>query len=288
MLYAMLVIPVAYVIIFNYVPMYGIQIAFRDFSIRKGYWDSPFVGFTHFISFFNGYYFWSLIRNTLTINIYGLTAGFICPILLALMINEVGNKYFKKSVQMLTYLPRFISVVIVVSMISQLFSLQGIVNNVLSVFGLERIPFMSEENTFIHMYVWSDIWQMMGYNSIIYVAVLSNVNTELYEAARMDGANRLRIIWHINIPSIAPTITILLILAMGGLMNLGFDKIYLMQNPLNINSSRVISTYVYEVGLLSMQYSFSTAVNLFNTVINFILLFFANTLSRRVSETSLW
>lgn len=288
-LYLMLIVPVAYIIVFAYVPMYGIQIAFRDFSIRKGYWDSPWVGLKHFKNFFNGFFFWQLLRNTFVLNLLSLLADFTLPILFALMLNELKGKRLKKTVQTISYIPHFISVVIVISMINQMFSNFGIVNNIRMALGAgSRVSFFTQEEFFRPAYILSGVWQGLGYSSIIYVAALAKVDVELYEAARMDGANRLQKIIHIDIPCIIPTMTILLILSISRLMNIGFEKIFLLQNPTNLNVSRVISTYVYEVGIQGGQYSFSTAVGLFNSVVGTILLVLANTFARTVSENSLW
>ena len=288
-LYLMLVVPVAYIIIFAYVPMYGIQIAFRDFSIRKGYWGSPWVGLKHFKNFFNGFFFWQLLRNTLVLNLLSLIADFSLPILFALMLNELGGRRLKKTVQTISYIPHFISVVIVISMVNQMFSNFGIVNNIRMALGADsRLSFFTQESFFRPAYILSGVWQGLGYSSIIYVAALAKVDVELYEAARMDGANRLQKIIHIDLPCIVPTMTILLILSISRLMNIGFEKIFLLQNPTNLNVSRVISTYVYEVGIQGGQYSFSTAVGLFNSIVGTILLVLANTFARTVSENSLW
>lgn len=288
-LYLMLVVPVVYIIIFAYVPMYGIQIAFRDFSIRKGYWGSPWVGLKHFKNFFNGFFFWQLLRNTLVLNLLSLIADFSLPILFALMLNELGGRRLKKTVQTISYIPHFISVVIVISMVNQMFSNFGIVNNIRMALGADsRLSFFTQESFFRPAYILSGVWQGLGYSSIIYVAALAKVDVELYEAARMDGANRLQKIIHIDLPCIVPTMTILLILSISRLMNIGFEKIFLLQNPTNLNVSRVISTYVYEVGIQGGQYSFSTAVGLFNSIVGTILLVLANTFARTVSENSLW
>ena len=288
-LYAMLALPLIYIILFAYAPMYGIQIAFKDFTIRKGYWGSSWVGLKHFRSFIEGFYFWQLIRNTVMLSLYSLATQFALPVILALLLNETGNRRFKKTVQTITYLPYFISTVVVVSMLNQLFSNYGLINNLRALLGnTQRVSLFTQEGAFRHLYVWSDVWQRLGYSSIIYVAALSRVSPELYEAARIDGANRLRVIWHINLPAIVPTMVIMTVLALGGVMNLGFEKVFLMQNQMNINVSRVISTYVYAVGLQGAQYSFSTAVNQFNALINLLLLVIANAVARHLSDTSLW
>jgi putative aldouronate transport system permease protein len=286
----MLISPVLlYFLLFHYFPMYGVQIAFKDFMAHKGIWESSWVGFKHFQRFFDGFYFWRLIKNTIGINVYQLLVGFPIPIILALMINEVQRKWFRKTVQMVTYAPHFLSTVVVVGMIFIFLNPKsGIVNISLQALGLEPVFFMTDSGWFKTIYVLSDVWQHMGWSSIIYLAALSGVDPQLHEAAKMDGASRLQRIWNINIPSLLPTIIILFILNMGSLLNVGFEKIFLMQNQLNMEGSDVISTYVYRTGILGAQYSFSAAVGLFNSVVNFILLVAVNQISRKVSDTSLW
>ncbi|GKX28914.1 sugar ABC transporter permease [Vallitalea longa] len=288
-LYLLMVLPLLYFVIFHYLPMYGVQLAFKDFIPTKGIWGSPWVGIKHFQKFFGSYYFWRLIRNTLGISIYHLLICFPFPIILALMLNEVNNKYFKKTVQTITYAPHFLSTVVLVGIVVNFASPQnGIINEIIKFFGGEPIFFMAEPKWFKTTYVFSDLWKQMGWSSIIYIAALSGINYELHEAAMVDGASRFQRILHINIPGIMPTVVILLILAVGRIMGVGFEKIFLMQNDLNMEASDVISTYVYRAGILDGQYSFSAAVGLFNSIINFILLISVNKISRRVSETSLW
>jgi putative aldouronate transport system permease protein len=288
-LYLLISPVVAYFIIFHYLPMYGVQIAFKDFSAVKGIWDSPWVGMKHLNRFFNSYYFWRLIRNTVEIGVYQLAVGFPIPIILALMINEARAKFFKRFVQTVTYAPHFLSVVVLVGMLYIFLSpSSGILNHLLQLFNLEPIAFLSEPAWFKSIYVWSGVWQEMGWSSIIYLAALSGIDPHLHEAARVDGAGRLRRIWHINLPGIRPTIMILLILSIGSIVSVGFEKIYLMQNDMNMLSSDVIATYVYRSGILGAQFSFSAAVGLFNAVINFVMLVVVNGIARRAGATSLW
>lgn len=287
-LYVLLLPALLYVLLFSYGPMYGIQIAFRNYRNSKGIWGSDWVGFTQFEKFFKLPIFWTLLKNTLMITIYSLLT-FPIPILFALMLNEVKSSGLKKTAQMVSYAPHFISTVVLCSMlILFLDSGNGVLNKILEFFGGESVSFMEKPAAFPSIVVWSDVWQNTGWSSIIYLAALSGVSMELIEAAKIDGANRLQIIWHVNLPSILPTIVILLIMKCGTLLNLGFEKIYLLQNPLNMDTSRVISTYVYEIGLQGRQYSLSTAIGLFNNVVNVIILSMVNFISGRLTETSMW
>ena len=287
--YLLVLLPVAYLIIFKYVPMGGVLIAFKEYNVVQGIWDSPWVGLKYFEQFLESPYFWNYIRNTIVVSLYGLAVGFPAPILLALLLNEIRNGWFKKTVQMVTYAPYFISTVIMVSIVIVALSPNvGMVNNVLRLFGFEGIDFMGRPELFKSMYVWSDVWQFTGYGAIIYIAALAGVNPELYEAAKVDGATRFQKIWNIDLPSIFPVMVILLILNVGSMMSVGFEKMYLMQNPLNLESSEIISTYVYKVGLLNANFSFSTAIGLFNSVINLFLIVTVNAIARRLSESSLW
>ena len=269
--------------------MYGIQIAFKDFIATKGIWGSPWIGFEHFERFFNGFNFWRLIWNTFTIGLYSLAVGFPIPIILALLLNEVRSEKFRRFVQTITYAPHFLSVVVIVGMMMIFLSPRyGIINQLITLFGGDPINFLAEPSWFKTLYVFSDVWQTMGWSSIIYLAALAGIDSQQHEAARVDGATRLQRIWHINIPGIMPTIIILLILNIGSVMSVGFEKVFLMQNNLNMESSDIIATYVYRMGIQNAEYSFSAAVGLFNSVINFVLLVSVNYISRRVSETSLW
>ncbi|MEF3302228.1 ABC transporter permease [Paenibacillus sp. GYB003] len=288
-LYVLISPVIIYYLVFHYFPMYGLQIAFKNFVASKGIWGSPWVGFDHFERFFNSFYFWRLIRNTIGINLYELLVAFPAPLILALMINEVRHKSFRKLIQTVTYAPHFLSTVVMVGLILMFLSQQkGVVNHAIQLFGGEPISFMTEAAWFKTIYVFSGVWQGAGWGSIIYLAALAGVDPQLHEAATIDGASRLQRIWHINIPSILPTIIILLILNMGSMMSVGFEKVYLMQNSLNMESSDVISTYVYRSGILGAQYSFSAAVGLFNSVVSFVLLVTVNSIVRKINETSLW
>ncbi|MCM3782640.1 ABC transporter permease subunit [Neobacillus mesonae] len=288
-LYLLFLPVIAYFIIFHYIPMYGVQIAFKDFIANKGISGSPWVGFEHFERFFDSFYFWRIISNTLGIGIYELIVGFPIPIILALMIHELRTGKFRKFVQTVTYMPHFLSTIVMVGIIMMFLSpVSGLVNVVISLFGGEPISFMTEPGWFKSIYVWSGVWQTMGWSSIIYIAALAGIDPQLHEAARVDGASRLRRIWHINIPGIAPTIIVLLILNMGSILGVGFEKVFLMQNNLNMESSDVISTNVYRSGILGAQYSFSAAVGLFNSIVNFIMLIIVNRIARKVSSSSLW
>lgn len=288
-LYLLVLPPVLYLLIFKYIPMVGVQIAFKDFSVVKGIWGSPWVGLKHFEAFFDSPNFWLLIKNTIGISFYSLIAGFPIPILLALALNEIRTGYFKKTVQMVTYAPHFISTVVMVSIIILMLSPHvGVVDKLFTWLGFPMTNFMGIPEYFKSIYVWSGVWQGMGYSSIIYIAALAGVDPSLYEAAKMDGASRLRKIWHIDLPTLVPVTVIMLILSLGSIMGVGFEKIYLMQNPLNTSASEVISTYVYKVGLIGANFSFSAAVGFFNSIINLILLVIVNSISRKVSENSLW
>ncbi len=287
--YYLLILPaLVYVLIFCYGPMYGIQIAFKNYKMSRGIWDSKWVGLMHFKDFFQGYYFWNLIKNTLLLSLYNLIVTFPIPIIVALIINELKGRY-KKVVQTVLYAPHFISTVVLVGMIGIMFSPSvGVVNQFLNLLGIDSIYFMGDSRYFRHMYVWSGLWQQMGWSAIIYIAALSGVDPALHEAASIDGATRMQRILHINLPCIAPTVIIMLILAVGSIANVGYEKVFLMQNSLNQDVSEVISTYVYKRGIIDTNYSFSTAVNLFNNVVNLILLLIANTVSRKFSESSLF
>jgi len=285
----MLLLPVTWLIIFAYIPMGGIIMAFNDFSIRAGIFGSEWVGFQHFRTFFTTPDFRRLMENTLILSFYTLLVGFPIPIILALSINELRSRFLKKSVQMITYLPYFISVVVLVGMMVNFFSIRtGFVNNMISLFGGTRIDFMGTASMFRDMYVWSIVWQTMGFSAVIYIAALSSVDPTLTEAAIVDGAGRLSCIWNVDLPSIKPTIVIQLILALGAIMAIGFDRAYLMQNPLNLQYSEIISTFVYKRGIAGFQFSYAAAVGLFNSVVNFILILTANACAKRINETSLF
>ena len=287
-LYLLVLPPIIWIIIFRYVPLFGIQIAFRDYTFVGGITGSPWVGLTHFRALFGTHQFNRLLVNTLALSVYSIAAGFIPPILLALGLNYCRMKYFGKTVQMVTYMPYFISGVLIVGMMNQLLALNGPVNQVLTSMGFDRMFFMGDPGLFRSVFVWSGVWQNNGYNAIIYLAALAAVNPELYEAATVDGASAVRRIWHIDLPSLLPTATILFILAFGNIMSVGAERVLLMQNTMNISTSDVFSTFVFRIGLLHMQFSFTTAVGLFESVVSVFLLLAVNAFSRKVSETSLW
>ena len=287
----MLLLPMLYIIIFKYVPIYGVQMAFRDYNIFKGMQGSPWVGLKYFRQFFSSSEFVKLIGNTLTISIYGLLAGLVFPIILALVLNYLNNLRFKKAVQTITYAPYFNSTTVMVSIILNILAINsGPVNSFLQSIGLDQIDFLADPNKFAHVYVWSGIWQYTGYNAIIYIATLSGVDPTLHEAAVMDGANKFQRVWHIDLPSIKSTIIILLIMSMGGVLSTGFEKIYLMQNNLNIRASEVIDTYVYKIGLASpiANYSYPTAIGLFQSLIGMVLIMGTNVIAKKVGGESLW
>jgi len=277
------------IVVFAYIPMYGVLIAFQDFKPSKGIWGSSWVGWDHFIRFFDSYYFWDLIWNTIGISLYAIAVGFPIPILLALGLNELRNGKFKKLVQTVTYAPHFISTVVMAGIIIAFLSpVSGMINHIIVWFGGEPIAFLIEASWFKTVYVLSDVWQGAGWGTIIYLAALAGIDPALHEAAVVDGASRMRRIWHINITGIRPTMIIVLILSTGGILSVGFEKILLLQNQLNMEASDVISTYVYRSGLINAQYGFSAAIGLFNSVVNFIILMMVNAIARRTSDTSLW
>lgn len=289
--YVMLIPAVLYFVIFCYGPMYGIQIAFKDFKIKKGFggsaWADPW--FKYFVQFFESYYAWNIIRNTLVISIYSLIAGFPFPIILALSMDEMRHEKVKKAVQTITYAPNFISTVVICGMILSFTNQEGgLINNFIEKLGGEPIAFMYKENLFPHIYVWTGIWQGMGWSSVIYFAALSGINPQLLEAATLDGASRFQKVIHVKLPTILPIVVIQLILNAGSLLNVGYEKVYLLQNSLNLNTSEVISTYVYKRGMVDAQYSFSTAVGLAQSIVSFVMVFLVNTLASKISETSLF
>ncbi|TDF99508.1 ABC transporter permease [Paenibacillus piri] len=288
-LYLMIAPVAAYYIIFDYIPMYGAQIAFRDFNPFVGVWGSQWVGLKYFEQFFSSVYFTRLLGNTLMINLYALLVGFPAPIILALMINEVQKNFLKRGIQTIVYIPHFISLVVVVGMILSFLSpSSGIVNVMITALGGESVHFMAEPAWFKTIYVLSGVWQEAGWGCIIYLAALSGIDPHLYESAVVDGASRWQRLISITLPSIVPTIMIMLILRMGGLFSVGFEKIMLMYNPITYETADVISTYVYRRGIQGGEYSFSTAVGLFNSVINLVMLVTFNAISKRMNGTSLW
>jgi putative aldouronate transport system permease protein len=288
-LYLFMLPALAYLIIFDYLPMYGVQIAFKNFNPALGISGSRWVGFTHFRNFFNSFYFWRLIRNTFVLSLYSLVVSFPVPIIFALMVNEIKTARFKKVTQTIMYAPHFISMVVMVGIINIMFSPSiGAVNRIIETLGGTRQYFMVMPSAFRHIFVWSGLWQNLGWSAVIYLAALSGVDPELHEAATIDGASRLKRILHINIPTIMPTIIILLILRLGSIASVGFEKVFLMRNDLNIEVSEVISTYVYMRGLVGGQFSFTSAIGLFNNLVNVTMLVAANLIARKVGDNSLF
>ena len=289
--YLLMVPVVLFYILFCYKPMYGLMIAFKDFSPAAGILGSDWAasyGFQNFIDFFGSYYFWRLLKNTLTISLATLVFGFPAPILLALLLNEVKSTAFKRVTQTISYMPHFISLVVVCSLVKIFTADTGAVTSFLSLFGLEKVSLLSKPQYFVSVYVLSNIWQEVGWGAIIYLAALTGVDQELYEAARIDGASRWQQTVHITLPGIAATIIIMLLLRLGGVMNVGFEKIILLYNPGIYDTADVISTFVYRKGLKEFQWSYSAAVGFFNSLINFLLVAVFNRVSRKFSEVSLW
>lgn len=288
-IYLLILPALLFVILFSYVPLYGIQIAFKDFNPALGIGGSPWSGLKYFKQFISSPSFWQLIKNTVLLNLYQLLICFPASILFALMLNELGNQKFKRVVQMVTYAPYFISVVAMVGMIHLFLKYDsGVINNLLALLGMERRDFLTDPKAFRTIYVLSDLWQFTGWNAIIYIAALSSIDPQLIESAKVDGANRLQKIWYIDIPGILGTIVIMLILRMGQMLNIGFDKIFLLQNDMIMETSDVISTYVYRIGLIGGQYSYTTAIGVFNSIINFIILVVVNQIAKRANGTGIW
>jgi putative aldouronate transport system permease protein len=287
-IYLMLAPVVGYYLLFRYGPMYGVQIAFRDFSPSQGIWASPWVGLDNFRRFLSGYFFGRLVRNTILISLLDLALGFPAPIILALLLNEIRSGALKRTVQTITYMPHFVSLVVVVGILFDFLARDGLVNQLIGYLGVQPTPYMQRPEWFRILYVGSGIWQHVGWGSIIYLAALSNIDPTLYEAAMVDGAGRLRQLWHVTLPGIAPTIIIFLILRIGALMAVGYEKVILMYSPMTYETADIISSYVFRKGIIEMDYGYSSAVGLLNSVINFSLLVVANAISRRVNETSLW
>lgn len=288
-LYLLLLPTLAFFIVFHYVPMYGAQLAFKDFRAVDGIWGSPWAGLRHFSRLVNSYQFLPLVRNTLVLSLYSLIAGFPVPIVLALLLNHLPSHRYKRLVQTTLYAPHFISTVVLVGMLFIFLSPRsGLVNSVLRFAGAGPVFFMAEARWFRHLFVLSGVWQSAGWGSIIYLAALSAVDPSLYEAADMDGAPKVQKILHIDLPTIMPTAVVLLILNFGRVMNVGFEKVFLMQTPSTLGSSEIIATYVYKVGIISAQFGFATAVGLFNSIVNLVLILVVNRVARALSETSLW
>jgi putative aldouronate transport system permease protein len=292
-LYVFLLVPVAYIVLFAYVPMAGLQLAFKKFDLRGGIWGSPWIGAGNFVKFFNSYTFTRVLTNTLRLSLYSVLASFPFPIVFALVLNSITGFRFKKFVQTVTYMPHFISVVVVVGMLMQLFHpVNGIYGAIVKALtGTTPKDLFAVPEAFPHLYIWSSIWQTFGWNSIIYLATLTSVSPELHEAAQMDGANRFKRILHVDFPALVPTIIVLLILRMGQVMSVGFEKAFLMQNDLNLRTSEIISTYVYKQGIGSggpSDYAYATAIGFFDSVVNLVLVAVVNRISRKVGEVSLW
>lgn len=288
-LLVMFAVPLIWYIIFCYIPMYGIQLAFRDYNPRLGYLGSPFVGLQWFRQFFSSYYWMDIIWNTFSISLYSIVIGFPVPIILAIIINELPGKKFKKILQNITYIPHFISVVVLCGMLYLFLSPQyGILNTILGAFGAEPIGFLESSKYFKGVYVLSEVWQESGWSSIIYIAALAGIDPALYEAAKIDGAGRMKRIIHISLPGITPTIVTLLILKIGQIMSIGFEKAYLLQNDLNLKSSEIISTLVYKQGILQGNIGYATTVGLMNSCLNLLLIILANKFCKKFFDTSLW
>jgi putative aldouronate transport system permease protein len=288
-LHLLTVVPLLFFVVFKYVPMANAVIAFKDYSVVLGPWGSAWVGWDNFARMFGNPVFGSLVTNTLQLSGYYLLAGFPVPLILALCLNEIRSRFFRRTVQMVTYAPYFISTVVVVSMMMLFFAPRiGIASRVLEPLGLGGLDVMGSEAVFRHLYVWSDIWQTAGYSAVIYMAALAGIDPALYDAAKVDGASRMQRIRHVDIPAILPTCAVVLILGVGNLMAVGFEKAFLLQNPLNFGSSEIISTYVYKTGLLNADFGLATAVGLFNAVVNLALLVVVNTIIKRIGGSSLW
>ncbi|MCI8664061.1 MAG: sugar ABC transporter permease [Hungatella sp.] len=287
-LYILVIPVVVFYFMFHYKPMYGAIIAFKDYTPALGVSESPWVGFDNFIRFFKSVYFGRLIKNTILLSVYNLIFGFPAPIILALLLNEVRNKRFKSITQTITYLPHFISLIVVTGMLTNFSMTTGLFNDIIAFFGGERSPLLQDPKLYRTIYVASSIWQEVGWGSIIYLSALAGVDSQLYEAAQIDGAGKWKQLIHVTMPAIAPTIIIMLIMKMGSLMNMGYEKTILLYNPSTYETADIISSHIYRIGLLDQDWSYSTAIGLFNSVINFGLLLITNKISKRYSETSLW
>ena len=291
-LYLLLALPVIYILIFAYYPMTGLQIAFKDYTIKGGIWGSEWVGFKHFIKLFSDYNFKKIIINTLRLSLLSVSFNVFTPVILALMLNTVRNYKVKKAVQTITYLPHFVSIVVMVGILTQLFNpITGVYGHAYSALtGGERAPdILGSPAGFLWMYIFSGVWSHAGYNAVVYIAALAGADQDLHEAAQIDGASRLQRVWHIDIPTILPTVVIMLILQTGRIMGVGFEKAYLMQNPLNVSYSELISTYVYKKAFgTGSNFSYSTAIGLFNSVVNMFLVTTVNKISKKVTDSSLW
>ena len=288
-LYLLMTLIMAYFLLFKYLPMYGLRMAFMDYNPFLGFEGSQYVGTKHFQRLFSSRQFFPALKNTLTLSVYSLLVGMPFPLLFALLLNSLPGERLKKSIQTVTYAPHFISTVVIVGMLKLFLSPSyGVVNYFLKAISGTTINFFGVSSMFPHLYVWSDIWQNTGWNAVIYMAALCSVDHSLHEAAMVDGAGRLKRLWHIDIPSIIPTFIILLIMRFGSLVNVGFEKVFLMQTDLNLSTSETLATYAYKMGLQKTEYSFSAAVDMFNSVVTFVLLMSVNFVSRRLTQTSLW
>jgi len=288
-LYLLMIVPIIWFVVFKYIPMSNAVLAFKNYNVVAGIWGSEWIGWRNFQMFFENPVFWNLLKNTFLLSVYTVAASFPLAIILALALNEVRTGLFKKSVQLVTYAPYFISTVVVVSMTILLLSPRlGIVNEGLGFFGVPAVDFLGNPDYFRHIYVWSDVWQTTGYSAVIYLAALAGVDPALHESAKIDGATRLQRIRHVDLPGIMPTAVIILVLAVGNIMAIGFEKAFLLQNPLNLSESEIIATYVYKTGLLNADFSLATAVGLFNSVINLVLLLGVNMVAKRITGNGLW
>jgi ABC-type polysaccharide transport system permease subunit len=287
-LYVIILLPLIYLVLFQYAPLLGSQIAFRKYTFKGGIWGSDWVGLEHFRKFFLSPDFKKLLWNTISLSLYNITVTCFPPIILAVALSYARWKWYGKTVQMVTYMPYFISTVLVVSILEQMLSLTGPINNMIAASGADKIHFLGDPKLFQTLYVFSGVWQGTGYNAVIYLSALAAVDTEMHEAAIVDGASIWKRILHIDLPSIAPTFVILLIMACGKVLSVGYEKVLLLQNDMNMTKSDIISTYVYRVGLNGMQYSYSTAIGLFQSVVSLLMLLLVNWISRRVGETSLF
>lgn len=288
LIYAMAIPVLLYYLIFFYLPMGGIVMAFQNFRPSLGISGSDWVGLKHFFDFFQDRNFWTLMRNTFKMSFYDIIIGFPAPIIIALLLNELKSKFFKSGIQTAIYMPNFIAMVVLCGMIVDFCATEGVVNSVLATFGIEPKNLLMDSKMFLPIYLITNVWQYAGWNSIIYMAAITGINTELYDAAYVDGCGRFKRLWHVTLPGLLPTIVIMLVLRFGSIMTVGFEKILLIYNPLTYETADVISTYVYRLGLHGGNYSYATAVGLFNSVINFVFLWGANKLSRKVSDQSLW
>jgi ABC-type polysaccharide transport system permease subunit len=288
-MYLLMVVPLVWFVVFKYIPMSNAVLAFKNYNVVRGIWGSPWVGWQNFEMFFANPVFWTLVKNTFLLSVYTVAASFPLAIILALALNEIRTGLFKKTVQLVTYAPYFISTVVVVSMTILMLSPRlGLVNEGLGFFGVPAIDFLGNPDYFRHIYVWSDVWQTTGYSAVIYLAALAGIDPALHESAKIDGASRLQRIRHVDLPGIMPTAVIILVLAVGNIMAIGFEKAFLLQNPLNLSESEIIATYVYKTGLLNADFSLATAVGLFNSVINLVLLLGVNTIAKRITGNGLW